>query len=187
MASRVAQLNQLSKLLPVPWSTNYSDRSSTEPFLHLEPELLMSNVKHDRMGSPRRNCKQSSHYVVLSGASMPVCRKRCIIAMRPSECNSLNRNRVGILLQLPELEVWFQRATDVVRKLMYGDVDLGIVGACQTLIECLDALYSSTDAAGHGMTTRAVASSEWRVIAIRDRSKSWCPAPHHWISVRQPI
>lgn len=30
--------------------------------------------------------------------------------------------------QLPELEVWFQRATDVVRKLMYGDVDLGIVG-----------------------------------------------------------
>jgi ATP phosphoribosyltransferase len=31
-------------------------------------------------------------------------------------------------LQLPHLEVWFQRATDVVRKLLYGDVDIGIVG-----------------------------------------------------------
>ncbi len=30
--------------------------------------------------------------------------------------------------QLPGLEVWFQRASDVVRKLMYGDFDLGIVG-----------------------------------------------------------
>ncbi len=32
------------------------------------------------------------------------------------------------LLQMPGVEVWFQRASDVVRKLMYGDVDLGIVG-----------------------------------------------------------
>ena len=31
-------------------------------------------------------------------------------------------------MQLPHLEVWFQRATDVVRKLVYGDVDIGIVG-----------------------------------------------------------
>jgi ATP phosphoribosyltransferase len=29
---------------------------------------------------------------------------------------------------MPQLEVWFQRASDVVRKLMLGDVDLGIVG-----------------------------------------------------------
>ncbi len=29
---------------------------------------------------------------------------------------------------MPGLEVWFQRASDVVRKLIYGDVDLGIVG-----------------------------------------------------------
>ena len=29
---------------------------------------------------------------------------------------------------MPGLEVWFQRATDVVRKLLYGDVDIGIVG-----------------------------------------------------------
>jgi ATP phosphoribosyltransferase len=31
--------------------------------------------------------------------------------------------------QLPDLEVWFQRASDVVRKLVRGDLDLGIVGA----------------------------------------------------------
>lgn len=33
-----------------------------------------------------------------------------------------------LLLQLPGLEVWFQRATDVVRKLVTGDIDIGIVG-----------------------------------------------------------
>ena len=38
------------------------------------------------------------------------------------------RQYVAQISQLPGLEVWFQRATDVVRKLMYGDVDLGIVG-----------------------------------------------------------
>jgi ATP phosphoribosyltransferase len=32
-------------------------------------------------------------------------------------------------VQLPQLEVWFQRASDVVRKLVRGDLDLGIVGA----------------------------------------------------------
>jgi len=31
-------------------------------------------------------------------------------------------------IQIPALEVWFQRASDVVRKLRYGDIDLGIVG-----------------------------------------------------------
>lgn len=35
---------------------------------------------------------------------------------------------MSVTAQLPELEVWFQRATDVVRKLLYGDVDIGIVG-----------------------------------------------------------
>ena len=60
------------------------------------------------------------------------------------------------------VEVWFQRATDVVRKLISGDVDIGIVGkggvrgcwslayklhrvhfiaACSLIIACL--LYSS--------------------------------------------
>jgi ATP phosphoribosyltransferase len=38
------------------------------------------------------------------------------------------RQYVGAISQLPGIEVWFQRATDVVRKLRYGDVDLGVVG-----------------------------------------------------------
>lgn len=32
------------------------------------------------------------------------------------------------LLQIPNLEVWFQRSNDIVRKLFSGDLDLGIVG-----------------------------------------------------------
>lgn len=30
--------------------------------------------------------------------------------------------------QIPNLEVWFQRPKDIVRKLQSGDLDLGIVG-----------------------------------------------------------
>ena len=32
------------------------------------------------------------------------------------------------MLQLSNLEVWFQRPKDIVRKLVSGDLDLGIVG-----------------------------------------------------------
>jgi ATP phosphoribosyltransferase len=39
------------------------------------------------------------------------------------------RQYVAAISQMPGVEVWFQRASDVVRKLAYGDVDLGIVGA----------------------------------------------------------
>ncbi|KAL6760653.1 ATP phosphoribosyl transferase [Haematococcus lacustris] len=38
------------------------------------------------------------------------------------------RQYVASIPQIPALEVWFQRASDVVRKLRYGDIDLGIVG-----------------------------------------------------------
>lgn len=38
------------------------------------------------------------------------------------------RQYVAGISQLPGLEVWFQRATDVVRKLATGDIDLGVVG-----------------------------------------------------------
>lgn len=31
-------------------------------------------------------------------------------------------------MQVPNLEVWFQRPKDIVRKLQLGDLDLGIVG-----------------------------------------------------------
>ncbi|KDD75594.1 ATP phosphoribosyltransferase [Helicosporidium sp. ATCC 50920] len=39
------------------------------------------------------------------------------------------RQYVASINQLPGMEVWFQRASDVVRKVLSGDVDLGIVGA----------------------------------------------------------
>lgn len=38
------------------------------------------------------------------------------------------RQYTATIPALPGVEVWFQRASDVVRKLVYGDVDLGIVG-----------------------------------------------------------
>lgn len=38
------------------------------------------------------------------------------------------RQYVASIPQIPGLEVWFQRASDVVRKLRLGDIDLGIVG-----------------------------------------------------------
>ncbi|XP_052206170.1 ATP phosphoribosyltransferase 1, chloroplastic isoform X3 [Diospyros lotus] len=38
------------------------------------------------------------------------------------------RQYVAEIPQLPNLEVWFQRPKDVVRKLVSGDLDLGIVG-----------------------------------------------------------
>lgn len=43
--------------------------------------------------------------------------------------NKINpRQYVAAIPQIPGLEVWFQRASDVVRKMRYGDIDLGIVG-----------------------------------------------------------
>ncbi|KIY99933.1 ATP phosphoribosyltransferase [Monoraphidium neglectum] len=39
-----------------------------------------------------------------------------------------SRQYVASIPQIPGLEVWFQRASDVVRKLRLGDIDLGIVG-----------------------------------------------------------
>src|SRR5262245_38338699 len=38
------------------------------------------------------------------------------------------RQYIASIAQLPNLEVWFQRSADVVRKVRDGDADLGIVG-----------------------------------------------------------
>ena len=38
------------------------------------------------------------------------------------------RQYVAAMPAIPELEVWFQRSADIVRKVRYGDVDLGITG-----------------------------------------------------------
>jgi ATP phosphoribosyltransferase len=38
------------------------------------------------------------------------------------------RQYVALIPAIPELEVWLQRSADIVRKVRYGDVDLGITG-----------------------------------------------------------
>jgi len=38
------------------------------------------------------------------------------------------RQYVAAMPAIPELEVWFQRSADIVRKVRYGDADLGITG-----------------------------------------------------------
>ena len=38
------------------------------------------------------------------------------------------RQYVGAIPAIPELEIWFQRSADIVRKVRYGDVSLGITG-----------------------------------------------------------
>lgn len=50
--------------------------------------------------------------------------KRCQL-----KCEKPNpRQYFGEIGQFPDVEVWFQRASDVVRKLRTGDLDIGIVG-----------------------------------------------------------
>lgn len=45
------------------------------------------------------------------------------------KCEKPNpRQYFGQIGQFPDVEVWFQRASDVVRKLRTGDLDIGIVG-----------------------------------------------------------
>jgi ATP phosphoribosyltransferase len=45
------------------------------------------------------------------------------------KCEKPNpRQYFGQIQQFPQMEVWFQRASDVVRKLRTGDLDIGIVG-----------------------------------------------------------
>lgn len=39
-----------------------------------------------------------------------------------------NNQFLNLFMQLENLEVWFQRPKDIVRKLKSGDLDLGIVG-----------------------------------------------------------
>ena len=43
-------------------------------------------------------------------------------------CKLNPRQYAAEIPNVPGMEVWFQRATDVVRKLLSGDIDVGIVG-----------------------------------------------------------
>ena len=52
-----------------------------------------------------------------------------LLKMGQLKCEKPNpRQYFGKISQFPEMEVWFQRASDVVRKLRSCDLDMGIVG-----------------------------------------------------------
>ena len=80
---------------------------------------------------------------------------------------------------VPGVEVWFQRATDVVRKLVSGDIDIGIVGydMLREIGNQDEDLVVVHDALGFGGCHLAIAvPSNWEdVISLRDllSDKRW--------------
>ena len=77
--------------------------------------------------------------------------------------NKINpRQYVAEIPTIPELEVWFQRSADVVRKVRDGDVDLGIVGL-DTVVEYQgsdESVVVIHDHLGYGQCYLAVAVPE---------------------------
>lgn len=54
---------------------------------------------------------------------------RSLLASCGLSVNKVNpRQYIAEIAEMPDLEVWFQRSADVVRKVRDGDIDLGIVG-----------------------------------------------------------
>lgn len=83
-----------------------------------ETEVLKSPVSSRdslRIGIPSKGRMAEDTLSLLSA-----CQLKCV---KPNP-----RQYFGQITQFPEMEVWFQRASDVVRKLRTCDLDLGIVG-----------------------------------------------------------
>lgn len=83
-----------------------------------EAEILKSSVSSrdvTRIGIPSKGRMAEDTLALLSA-----CQLKCV---KPNP-----RQYFGQITQFPEMEVWFQRASDVVRKLRTCDLDLGIVG-----------------------------------------------------------
>ncbi|MEM7342900.1 MAG: ATP phosphoribosyltransferase [Chloroflexota bacterium] len=77
------------------------------------------------------------------------------------------RQYIAHIAEIPNLEVWFQRSADVVRKVRDGDVDLGIVGLDNVAEYCgdQDTIVVIHDALGYGHCRLAVAVPEdWRDV-----------------------
>uniref|UniRef100_A0A7N2L1Y5 ATP phosphoribosyltransferase n=1 Tax=Quercus lobata TaxID=97700 RepID=A0A7N2L1Y5_QUELO len=68
-----------------------------------------------RLGLPSKGCMESDTLRLLEACQLPVNREK-------------PRQYVGQIPELADLEVWFQRPKDIVRRLISGDIDLGIVG-----------------------------------------------------------
>jgi len=68
-----------------------------------------------RMGIPSKGRMAEDTQALLSACQLPV--------------KKLNpRQYAAEIPSVPGMEIWFQRATDVVRKILSGDIDVGIVG-----------------------------------------------------------
>eukprot|EP00887_Chlorella_sp_A99_P008043 scaffold12.g8043.t1 len=84
----------------------------------------------------RRACAGGGAAAGVSGAPLLRAQQSCSSVEGPAQPHDCQlsvvkpnpRQYAARISQLPGVEVWFQRATDVVRKLVYGDIDLGIVG-----------------------------------------------------------
>ena len=71
---------------------------------------------------------------------------------------------------MPGMEVWFQRATDVVRKLISGDIDIGIVG-----YDMLREIGNEDQdlAVVHDALASAAATSPWRCPRLGMMSRAF--------------
>ncbi|MED6158394.1 ATP phosphoribosyltransferase 2, chloroplastic, variant 2 [Stylosanthes scabra] len=76
---------------------------------------LSSDRKEIRLGLPSKGRMSNDTLELL---------KNCQLSVKQSN----PRQYVAEIPQLSNLEVWFQRPKDIVRKLLSGDLDLGIVG-----------------------------------------------------------
>lgn len=79
------------------------------------PKSPVSSRDSTRIGIPSKGRMAEDTLALLSA-----CQLKCV---KPNP-----RQYFGQITQFPEMEVWFQRASDVVRKLRTCDLDLGIVG-----------------------------------------------------------
>ena len=91
------------------------------------------------------------------------------------------RQYVASIPQLPGVEVWFQRASDVVRKLSYGDVDLGIVGYDMFAEISGAALVGGTGAQQQAMRAKASSTETWSSSTTR-----WALEGAIWASESRP-
>ena len=95
------------------------------------PPCSLNNVKTTGSAPPTARARRTTDAPRLAIPSKGRMAEDTLQLLRDCQLNVYKpnpRQYVATIPALPAVEVWFQRASDVVRKLAYGDVDLGIVG-----------------------------------------------------------
>ncbi len=81
------------------------------------------------INSPINNQDRTKIRLALPSKGRMEDETRNLLAKCGLPVNKVNpRQYVARIVEMPNLEVWFQRSADVVRKVRDGDVDLGIIG-----------------------------------------------------------